>query len=248
MVKKLCCFFVLAFSLCAAFGADSKWTFASYQTEFSSPSHLITVSEWKFQFPGGSKMAEEKQLSGFSSKYYSVFKDEGGTEWIHFALDAGDKGHSKNTKYVRSELRHLENWDMKGFHRMSYTFKAFSDDKSAKFTVGQIHCVPDEKIMSGEHSPLLRIAVADGKIRAWIKNYSDGSYKSPVLGAYSYGEEKSVGIETTENILAIYMDGRKVFQEEVFCPFKNYFKIGVYPQQTHGFFDVLIKDLKVEVK
>jgi len=40
--------------------------------EFASPSHLFACDEWKFQFPEGNKMAEEKSLLNVCNRRASM--------------------------------------------------------------------------------------------------------------------------------------------------------------------------------
>ena len=233
---------LLVFFLSCASGVEKN------QAAWRTPSHLISEKEWKLQFPGGTKMAEQKLLGGYASRYYSLYCDEDGTEWIHFALDGADSGHSKNTRYVRSELRHVENWNLLNRRSMSYTFRANASQAQSSYTVGQIHILPDDSVIPGETSPLLRLEIVKNQFRAKIKDYADGHYETIILCGYKDGSEKRVAVETVGENLSVFVDGEKKFTRRVFCPFKNYFKVGIYPQQTHGLFDVFVKDLVVEIE
>ncbi len=192
-------------------------------------------------------MAEEKSLRGFSSKYFSLFTDKNGNEWIHFFLDASEPGHSKNTKYARSELRHTENWTLSKKRRLSYTFKAFAAKENSSYTVGQIHILPDDSVLKNEKSPLLRVEIVKNQLRAKIKDYKTGKYETFLLGPYKNGDEKTVSIETDEKNISVYIDGEKFFTKEVFCPLKNYLKVGLYPQENKGLFEMFVKNLSVEI-
>ena len=59
---------------------------------------------------------------GFKNKYFSLYKNAEGREYIRFSLDASDKGKSKNGSSVRAEMRHLKEWNMTTKNILSYTF------------------------------------------------------------------------------------------------------------------------------
>ena len=86
---------------------------ASMQSPFNSWSDE-QLSQWYHQFPAPVGMKNQKIDNFYKSKYlYETQKpDKTGKnqKWIRFSLDANDEGTSPNSKYVRTELRHQQNW------------------------------------------------------------------------------------------------------------------------------------------
>src|SRR5258708_1492756 len=77
-----------------------------------APSQAFDLRGWKLQVPGP---IEVKDLRNYSSGYFFL---NGNREMV-FALDASEKGTTENTKYVRSELRHLPDWTVDANHTLT---------------------------------------------------------------------------------------------------------------------------------
>ena len=87
--------FAALLAVCAPFadGADT-----------SPPAQAFDLHGWKLQVPGP---LEVKNLRNYASGYFFL----NASREMCFSLDAAEKGTTPNTKYVRSELRHLPELD-----------------------------------------------------------------------------------------------------------------------------------------
>lgn len=195
---------------------------------------------------------------GFKNKYFSLYKNAEGREYIRFSLDASDKGKSKNGSSVRAEVRHLKEWNMTTKNILSYTFYVTSTDFArAKFTVGQFLQQCDLK-----DSPLCRIELENGTITAKVRNYmKDGKTTSDnnkthkyAMGNIKQGQEVSITIEQDKKTLRLYRDGKimatHIFDSAVESEYENYFKVGAYYQNKDSpkiFSEVFVRNLSVQV-
>lgn len=239
---------------------------ASYCTEKEllqrdSPYALFKEpDQWNLQYPGGSKeegMKTSAITENFKSKYFSLYKNENGTEYIRFSLDASDLGKSPNGSSVRTELRHKKEWTLNDKATLSYSFYYTTTDfTSAKFTAGQflMHCTKKD-------SPLCRIEIENGTITAVVNNYeSDGITKADGhthrydLGTVKQNQEVSVKIEINKKTMKIYRDkilkAEHTYPETVSQTYTNYFKAGIYYQNKNSpkiFTELYLKDLKTEI-
>jgi hypothetical protein len=198
----------------------------------------IDLSVWKLQIPGPK---EVKDLKTYSSEYFER-TPEG---WIVFHLDCAEKGHTPNTKYVRSELRHLPNWDVSGTHVLSGTVSVDSSASPDKVTVLQIHGITDQ----GDNAPpLLRVAVDNGDVYAHIKPDNSGDKTEHVKMLSGVGKnffECEIRIEHKRMIILV--NGKeKVNRDLSFWKYPNYFKAGCYPQALKGKVNVTFKALHAE--
>ena len=202
-------------------------------------------------------MLSSEVTEDFKSNYFSLYENDAGTKYMRFSLDASDKGKSQNGSSVRAELRNLQEWTLSDKASLSYTFYLTSTDFStARFTVGQFlqHCTQKD-------SPLCRIELENGKITAKVINYeSDGRTKSDgkthkySLGTISQGEEVSIKIEVDNKVLKLYRDAvlkaTHEFSDSVSSDLKNYFKAGIYYQNTDSpkiFSEIFMRNLKTEI-
>lgn len=218
------------------------------------------AEEWELQYPSGDElrgMLSHKIEEPFKSRYFSLYKNKNGTEYMRFSLDAGDKGKSTHGSSVRAELRHRNEWTLDGKNALSYTFYATSTDfGTARFTVGQFlqHCTKKD-------SPLCRIELWNGKIEAVVNNYgpdgttkSDGKTHRYSLGAIRQGEEISLRIESAAGVLRLFRDGElkaeHTFPQAVSRTQKNYFKAGIYYQNKDSpriFSEVFMRNLRTDI-
>lgn len=201
------------------------------------PLSAIDLSVWKLQIPGPK---EVKDLKTYSSEYFERTKEG----WIIFHLDCADKGHTPNTKYVRSELRHLPDWDVTGTHILSGIINVDSTANPDKVTVLQIHGITDQ----GDNAPpLLRVAVDNGDVYAHIKkdNSGDKTEHVKMLGGIGKKDfECTVKIENRRMIISVN-GTEKVNKDLSFWKYPNYFKAGCYPQALKGKVNVTFKSLTV---
>ncbi len=216
-------------------------------------------SDWRLQYPSGTVeggMLHADITQDFKSKYFSLYQDENGSEYLRFSLDASDQGKSKNGSSVRVELRNYSEWLLTQKASLSYSFYFTSTDfANARFTVGQflMHCTEKD-------SPLCRIEVENGKITAVVVNYeSDGKTKADSyrydLGDIQQNQEVAIKIAVENKVLSLHRDGQllitHVFPDGVSNTLKNYFKAGIYYQNRDSpkiFSEVFIRNLKVEVQ
>jgi len=227
-VRSLC---AIAICLLAAGGRGSC-------ADMAPPSQAFDLHEWKLQVPGP---LEIKDLHNYSSGYFFLNK----TREMVFSLDAAEQGTTPNTKYVRSELRHVANWTVDSTHTLSGEVRVVSQLQPDKLTVLQIHGITPD----GDNAPpLLRVAFNKGDLYAAIKPDSSGDdtdmvlLKPGVRGAYV-----KVSIVVKSGRLRILVDGQeKLARDLSFWKFSNYFKAGLYPQATQGSAQVFFRHLKVE--
>ncbi len=126
------------------------------RADAAPPSQVFDLHGWKLQVPGP---IEVKDLRAYSSGYFFL----NSSREMCFALDAAEKGTTPNTKYVRSELRHIPNWTVDGTHTLTGEVRVVSHLQPDKLTVLQIHGITAE----GDNAPpLLRIAINHGDLYA----------------------------------------------------------------------------------
>ncbi|MDR3401522.1 MAG: polysaccharide lyase family 7 protein [Chthoniobacter sp.] len=202
------------------------------------PSQAFDLRGWKLQVPGP---LEVKDLRTYSSGYFFL----NGSKEMCFSLDAAEKGATPNTKYVRSELRHIPDWTVDGTHTLTGEVRVVSHLQPDKLTVLQIHGITPE----GDNAPpLLRIAINHGDLYAALKPENSGDKTDMVL--LKAGVKTSyvkVAIVVKSGQLHIAVDGQeKLVRDLSYWKFSNYFKAGLYPQATQGSAQVFFRSLKAE--
>lgn len=204
----------------------------------NAPASAFDLSHWKLQIPGPK---EVKALKGYSSPYFFLNADK---EMV-FHLDASEKGATPNTKYVRSELRHLPNWKATESHTLSAEVRAISHLKPDKVTMLQIHGIMEDK---SDAPPLLRIALNNDDLVAMMKTDSEGDKTESVKLIKKLGANwAKVDIVVENQKLTVRVNGEvKVKRDLGFWKFPNYFKAGCYPQATEGTTDVFIRKLSAK--
>ena len=202
------------------------------------PAGAFDLRQWKLQIPGP---IEIKQLAGYSSGYFFLNKSR---EMV-FKLDAAEKGTTPNTKYVRSELRHLPNWHVNEPHSMSAEVKVTSHLDPDKVTVLQIHGIMED---GSDAPPLLRIALNHGDLVAMIKPDNEGERTDSVPLKKGVGANWfKVEIAVKNRSLVITVDGQqKLTHSLAYWKYPNYFKAGCYPQATQGTAEIFFRKLSVK--
>ena len=204
------------------------------------PGQAFDLQGWKLQIPGPLEV-KDQALRRYSSGYFFLNAERE----MCFSLDAAEKGTTPNTKYVRSELRHLQDWTVEGVHTLSGEVRVVSSLKPSKVTVLQIHGITPE----GDNAPpLLRVALNDGDLYAVMKTDAAGSKTESSLLKRKVGAGYvSVTVHVDHGILSVAVDGEKKVSRDVSAwKFANYFKAGCYPQATEGNVQVFFRKLSVE--
>lgn len=206
--------------------------------EGGAPAGAFDLRKWKLQIPGP---VEIKVLQNYSSDYFHLTA----AREMCFQLDAGEKGTTTNAHFVRSELRHNLDWSTGEAHSMSGEFRVKSSLTPDKVTALQIHGITDQ---GGDAPPLLRIAVTNGDLVAFVKTDNDGEQTEnvPLKKQVKDGWVK-VDVVVKNRQLKISVDHQVKFQRSLaFWKFKNYFKAGCYPQATQGKAEVFFRKLSAE--
>lgn len=205
----------------------------------SYPSSYFDLNAFKLQYPGPS---EQKNLLNFSSNYFYSSK----SHTMSFFVVASATGHTQNSEFVRSELRHSANWYVSGSSTMSATLSVDSYLTPNKITVMQIH---GETKTLDNAPPLLRIALNNGSLYAMIKtSMSDTGTQAILLEKNINNQTFQCRISVQANQLKIWIDNTlKVNLPIRYWHYMNYFKIGAYPQSHEGYATVTISDLSVNV-
>jgi Alginate lyase len=201
----------------------------------TAPSTVFNLQQWKLQLPGPKEI---KDLKDYSSEYFHLNAEKE----MRFHLDAAEKGTTTNTHYVRSELRHLPNWEVNSTHTISAEVRVISRLKPDKVTVLQIHGITEQ---GANAPPLLRIAVNNGDLVAVIKTTSDGDKNETVLLKKGLGSSSvKVEVSVKSKQLKITVNDQVMVNRSLsFWKFFNYWKAGCYPQATNGTVDVMFRKL-----
>jgi Alginate lyase len=204
----------------------------------AAPSTVFDLSQWKLQIPGPQ---EVKALQGYSSPYFFLNAEKE----MCFHLDASEKGTTTNAHYVRSELRHLPDWQASEPHTLAAEVRAISHLQPDKVTVLQIHGIMED---GKDAPPLLRVAVNSGNLVAFIKTNSGGDEGESVSLKKQLGSQwVKVEVTVRSQQLVIRVNGvEKLNRSLTFWKFPNYFKAGCYPQATSGTADVFFRKLEAK--
>jgi Alginate lyase len=200
-----------------------------------APSSAFELRDWKPQIPGP---REVRNLAGHASDYFYL----DGNRAMVFHLNAAEAGTTANAHLVRSELRHLPNWDNAGNHTLSAEVRVESRQRPDKVTVVQVHSITRD----GKNAPpLLRIAVNNGDLVAIVKTTSEGDRNDTVMlikGLASDYAKLEVTVDSGRLQVRVN-DEKKLERSLGFWKFNNYFKAGAYPQATEGRVDVVFRKL-----
>lgn len=213
---------------------------------------------WSLQYPSGTVNGGMKTTpitEDYKSKYFSLYKNENGNEYLRFSLDASDQGKSTNGSSVRAELSSTKSWTLTGKNALSYKFYLTSTDFSqARFTVGQFLQRCDSK-----DSPLCRIELENGSITAKVINYekdgttkADGTTHNYDMGTIRQNQEVSIKIALDAKTMTLWRDSKimatHTFHQNVRSDYNNYFKAGIYYQNKDSpkiFSEIFMRDLEV---
>ena len=220
---------LLSFFLCKLLSGNNNLA--------ESPSKYYDLLNWKLQIPGPKEI---KNLGGYTSNYFYLAKDTS----ICFDLDASEKGTTKNAHFVRSELRHLLNWETNSKHFLSSKTKITCDLPNYQVTVMQIHGITRN---NDDAPPLLRIALVNGDLYSYLKSDSTGyKTKKQLLTTNLYNQYFITLIKIENSTLSIIVNGKECSREELFYwNYLNYFKLGCYPQEKKGNFKIYVKSFSV---
>lgn len=210
-----------------------------FRGEFrKAPSEKFDLTGWKLQIPGPKDI---KNLEGYASKYFYLNDQNEMTFWLNTA----ETGATPNSSYVRSELRHLDEWTVDKNQTLSATLKLHSKANPNRVTVLQIHGIADD---GGNAPPLLRMAVEDDCLYAVIKLDRTGFNAERVELLENVGEKEfSCDIQLLNKRMIIRVNGVEKFNRSMeYWQWKNYFKAGCYPQAHEGI--VILEFKKLEVK
>lgn len=210
---------------------------SSIGANFRTPAAEFALSVWKLQIPGPLEVFD---LKNYASNFFYLNADNQMCFWV----DCTATGHTKNSEYVRSELRHVANWDINSDHTMSATLKVISHADPSKVTVLQIHGITAG---GGNAPPLLRIALNDGNLYAFIKTDNSGNRTDRILLVPAINEDVfTCTVKVEDKNLIISVNGvEKVNRSLDFWEYKNYFKAGCYPQSHSGTVNVVFSKLSV---
>lgn len=205
-----------------------------------APSTRFNLQDWKLQIPGPREVSD---LQGYASKYFYL----NSAQQLCFWVDSAGTGHTANSEYVRSELRHSANWQVsdRARKRLSATISVDSNANPNKVTVLQIHGITDS---GGNAPPLLRVALNNRSLYAFIKtDNSDRDTERVVLATNVRTNVFRCTIDVDRGRLVIRTNGSKKVDRDVsYWQYANYFKAGCYPQSHQGAITVKFNDLAVE--
>lgn len=216
---------------------DHKSTLAP---SLNKPATKFDLSRWKLQIPAPQQITN---LSGYASKYFYL----NSLNQMCFWVDCSETGHTRNSDYVRSELRHLANWSVNDDapKTLKATLKVHSKANPDKVTVLQIHGITNS---GGNAPPLLRIALNNGSLYAFIKtNNSGDDTDSIILASNVAAQEFSCAITVHNGRLLVSANGIKKIDRDIsFWQYANYFKAGCYPQSHSGTVTVMFSHLSAK--
>ena len=156
------------------------------------PSKYYDLTNWKLQIPGPKEI---KHLNEYNSNYFHLDADTS----ICFELDASESGPTKNAHFVRSELRHLLNWEINSNHFLSSKTKISCDSPEYKVTIMQIHGINRDNT---DAPPLLRIALVNGNLYSYLKSDTTGNKtEKNLLQSNLYNQYFTTAIKINNSIL-----------------------------------------------
>ena len=204
---------------------------------YKAPSLQFNLTGLKLQIPGP---LEVKELNNYASKYFYLTTDS----LMCFSLDASEQGYTANAKFVRSELRHIPNWYASEKHHLKATLKVNTDVHDYKLTVLQIHGITED---NKNAPPLLRIAVNNNNLYCFVKTDNSGdNTEKTLLKEAVYNQFVTIEIIVENNQMNINVNGQNTYSKDLhFWEYKNYFKLGCYPQVHQGIFSIYFKSFEV---
>lgn len=207
----------------------------------AAPAAQYALEGVKLQIPGPQEI---NQLHGYASRYF--FLDELGR--MCFWVDCSETGATANSKYVRSELRHLASWPVASptLKRMAIRVSINSTARPDSVTIMQVHSVTP----TGENvPPLLRIYRKDGMLTAALKRSQNGADTEHIALTQIRGASGFECEITVQNAqLEVLVNGRSALKRDIsYWHNPCYFKTGCYPQATIGFARVNLSAYEISV-
>ena len=183
---------------------------------------------------------EVKNLNNYTNSHFFLAADT----TICFNLNAAEQGTTAHTHFVRSELRHLLNWETNSRHEISATVRVTSNQSSYKVTVVQIHGITAD---NENVPPLLRVSMVDGNVMAYLKSDSTGDKTEKIVLVTGIGTNFfDVKVKMQESNLVIMVNGKELLRRNLsYWKYMNYFKLGCYPQSIDGQFKIYFKHILV---
>lgn len=212
------------------------------------PGRNFDLSHWKLTIPGPVEVPPNEMVS-YTSRYFFTDPTSGA---MVFWLDSGADGTTANSNYVRSELREMldprdktVNWKLSGIHVMNAELEMpITAQTPSQVTVLQIHGIANN---GDNEPPLLRVALINGDLYAWLKTNSSGSSTAKILlesGIKSNRFSAEVRVENYRLTLKVN-DVVRMDRMITYWNFHNYFKAGDYAQATSGISEVHFHKLTV---
>lgn len=204
-------------------------------------SRAQALSAWTLQVPGPLTVQDP---DNYASRYFRRLG--GGKLW--FAVDCAEHGSTRNSEFVRSELRHRANWAASaGTRRMlAARISVNSHANPNRVTVMQIHGIAPD---GSNAPPLLRVAAENGDLIAHIKSDADGNATERIRIAEGIkGAPFDCAIDVDGSMLAVAINNGQTVQRNLsFWRWANYFKIGCYPQAHDGVVEVTAESVRAVV-
>lgn len=205
--------------------------------DFVEPSKKFELNGWKLQIPGPKDIFN---LDNYATEYFYLNKDSEMVFW----LNSAEKGATKNTKFIRSELRHLSNWSIDGHYKIRGILRVESKLEPDKVTVMKIHGFTKP----GAYAPtLVRIALNDKDLFAYLNKSNTPKDTMCILLASKIDRHLfKCLIEVNKGYLTIQINDKEKLAHDVsYWKYKSYFKAGCYPQSRNGEVKVMFKELSV---
>lgn len=227
---------IIKFQINLAFLIYAAVSLSSMQ-DYIPPSAKFNLTNWKLQIPGP---VEIKDLKGYASPYFYL-TPEG---FMHFHLDASEKGTTPNATHVRDELRNLQNWKIIENHQLSTIIRVKCSISDFNVTIIQIKCVTDN---NDNVPPFLRVAVEGKNLYAHLKENVNNNKGTKILLKSDVNDMfLSINVKVKDKKLIIAVDDSEVLSRDVsYWVLNNHFKMGCYPQQSEGVFDIDVKNIVV---
>jgi hypothetical protein len=199
---------------------------------------VFALRDWFLQAPGPVRVND---LLEYASPHFFLT----GEQEMGFALDAAEKGTTRTSKFVRSELRHLPEWTVQSQITLSCEVRVVSALEPDRLTVLQIHGTAAD----GDIPPLLRMTFRNGDLFADVKNESTGHETDFVKLCRGVGAAYvAIDVRVHQGTLEVIVDGIvKLSRDVSFWAYSNYFKAGCYPQAKQGTAQAYFRKLAVTV-
>lgn len=203
------------------------------QSDLIPPAHKFDLTNWKLQELSTRGIVN---LTKYASPCFFLTADD----LICFDVDTAQEATS-----YRSELRHKHNWNTGENHEMSATLKVKYAVKNFRLTLIQIHGITDSKEFP---PPVLRIVVINGNLFSITKkDIAAIENKKTLLKKNISDSFFDLSIKVENAVLTVGIDGKELLNQDIsFWKYKNYFKIGCYPQTKEGRFQVYVKKFHVD--